>query len=395
MVRFADEHEQREVGNDDLLRPFLPFGGRDMNRSSSLEVGHGDQGNSSNAPPRRTLPDPGEYWPFVENFARFLFAHSNKLPKILTLFVMVGLTVLTGEEIAEHSQDLGQHQPQRPQQQQQQSQQTRPLKPWAAAGSAPASVVREERIIDCASRLSSNVPNVSFDDVRRRAADWFVGGAGAEFEAVPASSKDCAWDTSFGQTYALLVLRESLLTNKPSINPSWFRTDLPVTGLSHVCRWHRVACDGNGERVTKLHLADAGLTGELPPELTVGLTSLTRLELYDNVGLTGSLPPELSSLTELEYLELHHTSLQGTVPADLASLKELRQLFIDDTLLRGDVPKGVCELRSLHLEEAHADCKGTTPRVRCDCCTKCYAFRDRPTTKTTTTTATVTVTADT
>ena len=76
--------------------------------------------------------------------------------------------------------------------------------------------------------------------------------------------------------------------------------------------WTGVTVAGTPQRVTKLELAESGLTGEIPPQLG-DLTALTELRLNDNQ-LSGRIPSSLSQYTGLRFVYLTHNSFTGCVP---------------------------------------------------------------------------------
>ena len=78
-------------------------------------------------------------------------------------------------------------------------------------------------------------------------------------------------------------------------------------------RWTGVTVAGTPQRVTKLELADSGLTGEIPPALG-DLTALTELRLNDNQ-LSGRIPSKLSQLDQLTHIYLDGNSLTGCLPS--------------------------------------------------------------------------------
>ena len=82
--------------------------------------------------------------------------------------------------------------------------------------------------------------------------------------------------------------------------------------------WTGVTVAGTPQRVTKLELANSGLTGELPPELG-HLTGLTELHLNSN-SLDGPMPLNLQQLAALTHLYLADNALTGCVFPSLRSV---------------------------------------------------------------------------
>ena len=235
--------------------------------------------------------------------------------------------------------------------------------------------------------------------------EWFYDGRPGQFIDPPPLSDQktrCTLSSNeeFVQIYGLMVLKETLHINETS----WSTTISSGTSssigdvkpiihtLSDICkRWHRIDCNRDHTSITKLHLSNmnmrsniingnlATLSGSIPAEIAA-LQSLEHLEFYDNYNLVGQLPSTLSTLSELKYLYLHHTSIEGSVPAWLGSLQSLTEIFLEDTNLVGAIPSDLCELRASSLINFHADCGGKNPRIKCDypqCCTACYEHKNQ------------------
>jgi Leucine-rich repeat (LRR) protein len=105
---------------------------------------------------------------------------------------------------------------------------------------------------------------------------------------------------------ALVALYESTDGDNWTKNEDWIVTDTP-------CNWEGVTC--KGEHVSRLHLYNNNLNGEMPPELG-NLSGLERLLLSGNA-LSGAIPPELGNLSQLQYLWLHENGLCGDIPETL------------------------------------------------------------------------------
>lgn len=63
--------------------------------------------------------------------------------------------------------------------------------------------------------------------------------------------------------------------------PGWNRTDNWLTGENE-CAWFGILCDADG-KVTDIELYSNSLTGSFPPEIVFLKSSLTALDLFDNV----------------------------------------------------------------------------------------------------------------
>ena len=120
-------------------------------------------------------------------------------------------------------------------------------------------------------------------------------------------------------------------------NKNWL-TDKPLY------LWHRVYTDPSG-RVTKLHLGNNQLNGEIPAVLS-NLTNLETLDLSENQ-LSGEIPRELGSLANLEWLELQDNQLSGQIPTQLARMSRLQYLDRELNELSGEIPRELGSLANL------------------------------------------------
>jgi len=173
-------------------------------------------------------------------------------------------------------------------------------------------------------------------------------------------------------------------TKKPT--PAWTDTEGWLTTY-HECNWYGVYCTPDNE-VDRISLNYNGLTGRFPQEVRLladtlihldlsgnsvynhgeqlswleDLTQLTQLEVhFCNFDWAG-IPPYLSSLTNLEILDISYTLFHGTLdgkifenfdklwllemggniynspmPAEITSLPELEYLYAEYTDLTGDL----------------------------------------------------------
>lgn len=120
-------------------------------------------------------------------------------------------------------------------------------------------------------------------------------------------------------------------------NENWL-TEAPLD------QWHGVYTDCDGS-VTELVLADNGLTGSVPPELS-SLSSLLNLDLSQN-RLSGKIPSELGSLSGLLNLDLSENRFGGQIPPELASLSGLLHLNLATNVLIGEIPPELGKLPGL------------------------------------------------
>jgi len=181
----------------------------------------------------------------------------------------------------------------------------------------------------------------------------------------------CAsWDTPFGMLLSVFILRESLRV----LDHSWYPSSA-LTVVGDVCDWKRIHCDRSTNRIEKLELNHANISGTLPTEIA-GFVHMKELYLFSNPGLYGPIPTELGSLANLTHIEIHRTSIDGTVPTELGQLKELQYLLMYDTNLYGQVPTEVCQLRRDHeLAFLETTCSGP---LECDCRSRCKQRNEKP-----------------
>ncbi|XP_050223590.1 leucine-rich repeat protein 1-like [Mercurialis annua] len=125
------------------------------------------------------------------------------------------------------------------------------------------------------------------------------------------------------------------------------------------CTWFHVTCDADN-RVTRLDLGNAKLSGRLVPELGK-LQRLQYLELYINE-LEGPIPKELGNLKSLVSLDLYHNNLTGSIPASLSNLSNLKFLRLNGNKLTGRIPRELTKLTNLKIiDVSNNDLCGTIP----------------------------------
>ncbi|WCJ26782.1 somatic embryogenesis receptor-like kinase 1 [Euphorbia peplus] len=151
---------------------------------------------------------------------------------------------------------------------------------------------------------------------------------------------------------ALYALRRSV-KDPELVLQSWDPT------LVDPCTWFHVTCDSQN-RVTRLDLGNAKLSGRLVPELGK-LERLQYLELYMNE-LVGTIPKELGNLKTLVSLDLYHNNLTGSVPASLSNLSNLKFLRLNGNQLTGRIPRELTKLGNLKIiDVTKNDLCGTIP----------------------------------
>lgn len=151
---------------------------------------------------------------------------------------------------------------------------------------------------------------------------------------------------------ALYALRRSV-KDPNNVLQSWDPT------LVDPCTWFHVTCD-SANRVTRLDLGNAKLSGNLVPELG-NLDHLQYLELYMNE-LVGPIPKEIGRLKSLISLDLYHNNLTGPIPPSLSNLSNLNFLRLNGNRLTGKIPRQLTKLGSLKIiDVSDNDLCGTIP----------------------------------
>ncbi|CAB9503970.1 LRR receptor-like serine threonine-protein kinase [Seminavis robusta] len=115
------------------------------------------------------------------------------------------------------------------------------------------------------------------------------------------------------------------------VNKNWLSHDL------HECTWHTKGLDLEGTG-----------TPMCEDEQVVAL-------LLTKNGLSGRLPPELSLLTTLQVLDVATNDVKGTIPSQLALLTSLRELVLDVNELSGEVPSELGQLALLEWFYVHTN----------------------------------------
>ncbi|KAH9669700.1 non-specific serine/threonine protein kinase [Citrus sinensis] len=116
--------------------------------------------------------------------------------------------------------------------------------------------------------------------------------------------------------------------------------------LDSPCTWFHVTCNKENS-VTRVDLGNAGLAGELVPELGQ-LKNLTYLELYGNK-LSGKIPSALGNLMNLQSLDLYMNNINGLIPDTLGELKQLQFLRLNNNSLSGSIPTSLTGISGLKV----------------------------------------------
>ncbi|CAH9102486.1 unnamed protein product [Cuscuta europaea] len=151
---------------------------------------------------------------------------------------------------------------------------------------------------------------------------------------------------------ALYALRRSL-SDPDKVLQSW------EPNLVNPCTWFHVTCNSEN-RVTRLDLGNANLSGHLVPDLGK-LEHLEYLELYKN-NIQGKIPHELGELKNLKSLDLYNNNMSGKIPRSLGKLKNLVFLRLNNNQFAGRIPREIASISTLKVMDVSSnDLCGTIP----------------------------------
>ncbi|KAJ4836818.1 hypothetical protein Tsubulata_045002, partial [Turnera subulata] len=109
--------------------------------------------------------------------------------------------------------------------------------------------------------------------------------------------------------------------------------------------WEGISC--NNSRVINVTLSAMGLKGQLPEEIS-SLSELEILDLSYNKYLSGSLPSSIGNLKKLKNLVLVGCNLSGSIPDSIGSLQRLVFLSLNSNGFSGAVPPSIGTLSNLY-----------------------------------------------
>ncbi|KAJ6309294.1 hypothetical protein OIU76_018816 [Salix suchowensis] len=130
--------------------------------------------------------------------------------------------------------------------------------------------------------------------------------------------------------------------------------------------WEGISCDNS--RVISMTLAGVGLRGQLSGDIS-SLSELEDLDLSYNTGLEGSLSPSIVNLKKLKRLKLVGCGFTGPIPESIGSLELLESLELGSNGFTGTIPPSIGNLSKLLvldlfnnlLEGSIPVSSGTTP----------------------------------
>ncbi|KAL7546763.1 hypothetical protein ACHAWF_010096 [Thalassiosira exigua] len=229
----------------------------------------------------------------------------------------------------------------------------------------PASEGAAEKEAVALAALERNVPAESYAAVadaglatpQNEALNWVLYDDSFAYDWEGIAAGDAAAETAFVQRYALATLYAVLN------GPEWDESENWRTGAD-VCEWYGVECVGEsdggeagaGTSARALRRRDAryGTLGNGNEEgadrgtrrLQLNEGAVRALRLVDN-GLEGWLPPDLSSLADLEEIEMHRNKIYGEIPPHIYGMVQLTTLFLDDNRLGGTIATEIGTMQNL------------------------------------------------
>lgn len=123
--------------------------------------------------------------------------------------------------------------------------------------------------------------------------------------------------------------------------------------------WSHVICDHKDGNVVSLSLGSIGFSGTLSSSITK-LKFLTKLDLHNN-NLSGELP-DLSSLVNLQNLNLTRNKFSGSIPASWGKLSNLKYLDLSSNNLSGKIPEKLFSTRVFNFTETSLECGNSVPQ---------------------------------
>ncbi|KAJ6395002.1 hypothetical protein OIU77_024086 [Salix suchowensis] len=140
---------------------------------------------------------------------------------------------------------------------------------------------------------------------------------------------------TYGDDFTVMSILKNDWENTPS---TWVGAD-PCGG-----NWEGISCDNS--RVINMTLAAVGLIGQLSENIS-SLSELEVLDLSYNTGLEGSLPPSIVKLKKLKQLKLVGCGFTGPIPESIGSLELLESLELGSNRFNGTIPPSIGNLSKL------------------------------------------------
>ena len=114
-----------------------------------------------------------------------------------------------------------------------------------------------------------------------------------------------------------------------------------------ITEWHGIQIWDSPLRVKALRLEFSGLSGTMPPELSM----LDELEVinFDGNQMIGEIPIELSILSSLTVVSAHANQISGSIPSELGQLANLVELNLRENRLVDEIPPQLMWLSNLRV----------------------------------------------
>ncbi|GKV03118.1 hypothetical protein SLEP1_g15481 [Rubroshorea leprosula] len=123
--------------------------------------------------------------------------------------------------------------------------------------------------------------------------------------------------------------------------------------------WVGIRCTNS--RVSSITLGSMGLEGQLSDHIS-SLTELQILDLSQNLGMTGPLPASIGNLKKLTNFFLNHCRFTGLIPDAIGSLQQLVYLSLNSNNFSGQIPPSIGYLTNLNwLDLSNNQLEGSLP----------------------------------
>ncbi|PWA41161.1 Leucine-rich repeat-containing protein [Artemisia annua] len=141
----------------------------------------------------------------------------------------------------------------------------------------------------------------------------------------------------------LLSFKSNILNDPLHVLDTWSYSDVTP------CSWNGVVCENFTNdpeaRVTRLSLANSGLTGSLPANMGL-IQHMKEINLSNNF-INGSIPLSLYTAPELESIDVSNNLISGEIFGFVGGWKSLRYLNVSNNLLTGKLPQNLALLANL------------------------------------------------
>ncbi|CAL9242876.1 unnamed protein product [Arabidopsis halleri] len=132
---------------------------------------------------------------------------------------------------------------------------------------------------------------------------------------------------------------QALKSEWKTLSKSWKSSDPCGSG------WVGITCNNN--RVVSISLTNRNLKGKLPTEIST-LSELQTLDLTGNPELSGPLPANIGNLKKLIVLSLMGCDFNGEIPDSIGNLEQLTRLSLNLNKFTGTIPPSMGRLSKLY-----------------------------------------------